>query len=167
VSIEVGRESPVPYLVLGILLFAALAAVRPALLSAFIYLKETGGRGSGQPATAAQPQPVGYTLKLVVAVRFGNGTYLFGEPALRWLLERKKAPVLKPTRGDRPDRYDPVGWGVEGDDAVFYFDAPVGEWYWVWPTDCYLCTFKIDHAGDVHGAVYHADRGVWSYPCDW
>jgi hypothetical protein len=166
VSIEVGRESLAPYLVLGILLFAALAAVRPALLSAYVYFKEAGGQGSGQPPTAAPP-PVGYTLKLVVAVRFGNGTYLFGEGALRWLLEHKRVPVLKPTRGDRPDHYDPVGYGVEGGDAVFYFDAPVGEWYWVWPTDCYICTFKIDYAGDAQGAVYHVDKGAWSYPSEW
>jgi len=170
-SIEVGRESLAPYLALGILLFAALAAVRPALLSAFVHFKEMGGgQGSGQPPAAAPP-PTGYTLKLVVAVRFGNGTYLFGERALAWLLEHGKLPVLRPTRGDRPDRYDPVGYGVEKrdgfDDAVFYFDAPVGEWYWVWPTDCYICTFKIDYAGDVQGAVYLADKGVWSYPSEW
>lgn len=165
-SIEVGRESLAPYLILGILLFAALAAVRPALLSAYVRLKEAGGQGSGQPAAGSPP--TGYTLKLLVAVRLGNdGTYLFGEPALRWLLEHGKVPVLRPTRGDRPDRYDPVGYGVEGGDAFFYFDAPVGEWYWVWPTDCVICTFKIDYAGDVHGAVYHADKGAWSYPGEW
>jgi hypothetical protein len=167
VSIEAGRESLAPYLVLGILLFAALAAVRPAPLSAYVYLKEAGGQGAGERAERAVGAPAGYTLKLAVAVRFGNGTYLFGERALRWLLERGRVPVLRPTRGDRPDRYDPVGYGVEGDDAVFYFNAPVGEWYWVWPTDCYICTFKIDYAGDAQGAVYHVDKGAWSYPSEW
>jgi len=164
VSIEVSRESLVPYLILGILLFAALAVLRSSLFNVYIALKDQ--QAGSQPQS--QPVAVGrYTLKLYVEVKLSDGRRLWGQDAVNWLLEHKKVPVLKPTRGDRPDHFDPVGYGVEGDYAVFYFDAPPGEWYWVWPTDCYLCTFKIDYAGDVQGATYIVEKGVWSYPAEW
>jgi hypothetical protein len=168
-SIEVSRESLVPYLFLGILLFAALAVLRSSLFNVYIALKDQ--QAGSQPQNPL-PVAVGkYTLKLYVAVKLRDGRMLWGQDALDWLLEHKKVPVLKPTRGDRPDHYDPVGYGIEKrdgfDEAVFYFDAPTGEWYWVWPTDCYLCTFKIDYAGDVQGATFIEAKGVWSYPSEW
>ena len=164
-SIEVGRDSFLPLLALGLIVLAGFAALRPTLFNVYIALKD---QQTGNQSQSRLPVAVGkHTLKLYVAVKLSDGRMLWGRDAIGWLIERKKLPVLKPTRGDRPDRYEPVGYGVEGDDAVFYFDAPVGEWYWVWPTDCYLCTFKIDYAGDVQGATYIEAKGVWSYPCEW
>lgn len=164
-SIEVGRDNFLPLLALGLIVFAGFAALRPTLFNVYIALKDQQAVNRSQ---SLLPVAVGrYTLKLYVEVKLSDGRRLWGQDALNWLLEHKKTPILKPTRGDRPDHYDPVGYGVEGDYAVFYFDAPVGEWYWVWPTDCYLCTFKIDYAGDAQGATFIEARDRWSFPCEW
>jgi hypothetical protein len=168
-SIEVGRDSILPLLALGLIVLAGFAALRPTLFNVYIALKDQ--QAGSQPQNPL-PVAVGrYTLKLYVEVKLSDGKRLWGRDAIDWLIERKKLPVLKPTRGDRPDHYEPVGYGVEKrdgfDEAVFYFDAPVGEWYWVWPTDCYLCTFKIDYAGDAQGATFIEARDRWSFPCEW
>ena len=83
-----------------------------------------------------------------------------------WLRERNRIPVLAPARGDRPPKYEPVGWGVEDGEAFFYFDVPVGEWYSIVPNDCTLCLIHVTE-GCVKGATFIEAKRVWSYPPDY
>ena len=160
-GIEVGSESYVPVLALLLLVFVGLYALRPVLFEAYLRAKDL-------PEPESSDFPVsftGYTMKLLVRVKLRNATLLWGERALNYLLEKGRVPVLKPTRGDRPDHYDPVGWGLENGEAVFYFDVPVDEWYLIWPTDCYLCTIKVTR-GCTKGATFIEAKGIWVYPID-